>query len=61
MVGIGPGTGLLALLDTGTPASVVVLDPSDAMVRAARRHLSRHRRAGTWSWSKLPRLRPHRS
>lgn len=44
VVGFGPGTGLLALLDTVSPASVLGLDPSAAMVRTARRRLVRRGR-----------------
>jgi ubiquinone/menaquinone biosynthesis C-methylase UbiE len=46
VVGFGPGLGLVALLDAVTPASLLGIDPSAAMVRAARRRLARHSRAG---------------
>lgn len=54
VVGFGPGIGLLALLDAVTPSCVVALDPSGAMVRAARRRLSRHGRAGDVQLVKAP-------
>lgn len=44
VIGFGAGVGLTALLDAVDPASVLALDPSEAMQRAARRRLSRHRR-----------------
>src|SRR5579863_6759832 len=40
--GFGPGVGLVAMLDTVTPRSVLAVDPSAAMERAARRRLARH-------------------
>ena len=46
VVGFGPGLGLVALLDAVAPASVLGIDPSGAMVRAARRRLANHPRAG---------------
>jgi SAM-dependent methyltransferase len=46
VVGFGPGLGLVALLDAVTPASLLGIDPSGAMVSAARRRLARHPRAG---------------
>ncbi len=43
VIGFGPGVGLELLLDAVTPASVLGVDPSRAMVHAARRRLARHR------------------
>jgi SAM-dependent methyltransferase len=45
VVGFGPGLGLAALLDAVIPASLLGIDPSRTMVRAARRRLARHPRA----------------
>jgi arsenite methyltransferase len=45
VVGFGPGIGLVALLDRVTPASVIAVDPSRAMMRAAQRRLAGHRHA----------------
>ena len=45
VVGFGPGVGLVALLDTVEPKSVLAVDPSGAMVRAATRRLGRHPRS----------------
>lgn len=44
VVGFGPGVGLEMLLDAAPSASVLGLDPSKAMVGAARRRLARHSR-----------------
>jgi arsenite methyltransferase len=43
VIGFGPGVGLELLLDAVTPAAVLGVDPSQAMVKAARRRLARHR------------------
>ena len=43
VVGFGPGVGLVALLDRVTPASVLAVDPSPAMMRTAQRRLAVHR------------------
>lgn len=42
VIGFGPGVGLIQLLQRCRPASVVAVDPSGAMVRAASRRLRRH-------------------
>lgn len=46
VVGFGPGVGLELLLDAAAPASVLGLDPSAAMLQAARRRIARHPRRG---------------
>jgi SAM-dependent methyltransferase len=43
VIGFGPGVGLELLLDAVAPAAVLGVDPSRAMVNAARRRLARHR------------------
>ncbi len=44
VIGFGPGVGLELLLDAVTPAQLFGVDPSAAMVSAARRRLARHPR-----------------
>lgn len=46
VVGFGPGVGLIELFKQCRPASVIALDPSAAMLRAARRRLARHGQGG---------------
>lgn len=43
VIGFGPGVGLELLLVAVTPAAVLGVDPSRAMVKAARRRLAHHR------------------
>lgn len=54
VIGFGAGVGMEQLLDAVAPASVLGVDPSRAMVKAARRRLAGHPRGNTVALLQVP-------